>query len=50
MLELLLLEYYYKTMNFNGKRINWNKFYKRLYELREEFLEPYVIDPTLKKE
>lgn len=50
MLELLLLEQYENMVSFNGKRIDWNKYYKRLDELREEFLSPYVIDSALKED
>ena len=51
MLELLLLEQYENNMvSFNEKRIDWYKYYKRLDELREEFLSPYVIDSTSKED
>lgn len=56
MLELLLMEVY--NVNdidlldeplINGN-INEEKFNKRLKELREEFLRPYVIDNALSRE
>lgn len=51
MLELLLLERYEKEIvSFNEKGIDWNKYYERLDELREEFLSPYVIDSTSKED
>ena len=50
MLELLLLEKYEKEIiSFNEKEIDWNKYYKRLDELREEFLKPYVLDSISKE-
>lgn len=50
MVELLLLEHYEEmVVSFNGERIDWDKYYKRLDELRKEFLEPYVIESDSKE-
>lgn len=49
MLELLLLEQYKNIVGFDGKKINKEEYFKRLKELREEFLKPYVIDSTSKE-
>lgn len=49
MLELLLLEQYSDIVGFDGKKINKEEYLKRLKELREEFLKPYVIDSTSKE-
>lgn len=49
MIELLLLEKYVQFRKFKGKEINIKKYISRLIELREEFLEPYVIDSTSKE-
>lgn len=48
MLELLLLEHY-QNIGFCGKEIDEDKYLERLEELRDEFLEPYVIDSTSKE-
>lgn len=50
MLELLLLEQYKNTVSFDGKKIDREKYWNRLRELREEFLSPYVIDSTSKED
>jgi len=44
MLELLLLEYYknYVNHSLGLKEIDVDKYFTRLQELREEFLESYV--------
>lgn len=51
MLELLLLEHYKdcELVGFDGKKIDKEKYWNRLRELREEFLRPYVIDSTSKE-
>lgn len=56
MLELLLMEVYSVTCTdlldqplIDGN-INKEKFNKRLKELREEFLRPYVIDNAPSRE
>lgn len=49
MLELLLLEQYTETVAFGEKRIDKEKYLNRLKELREEFIETYVIDSTSKE-
>ena len=49
MLELLLMERYSNFVGFDGKKINKKEYFKRLKELREEFLNPYVIDSTSKE-
>lgn len=49
MLELLLLEHYKDNIGFYGKEIDEDKYFERLEELRDEFLEPYVIDSTSKE-
>lgn len=49
MLELLLLEHFNNVVSFDGKKIDKIKYFKRLGELREEFLKPYVIDSTSKE-
>lgn len=57
MLELLILERIieqskpeYTILNFKDKEYDNQKIYDRFAELLEEFLEPYVIESTLKEE
>lgn len=53
MLELLLLEKYEDLSiekDYVHNNFNYNKFNKRLQELREEFLRPYVMDDALSGE
>ena len=57
MLELLILERIitqskveYTALEFNGKKYDNQKIYERFAELLEEFLEPYVIESTLKED
>lgn len=57
MLELLILERIieqskpeYTILNFKDKKYDNRKIYDRFAELLEEFLEPYVIESTLKEE
>ena len=37
-------------LEFNGKKYDNQKIYERFAELLEEFLEPYVIESTLKED
>lgn len=53
MLELLILykildkiPFELKTVNIHGKEYDTEKLFERAKALNDEFLEPYVIDPT----
>lgn len=49
MLELLLMEYYKTDIAYYIKEVDESKYHERLEKLRDEFLEPYVIDFTSKE-